>query len=90
LLDPDYQLPLSDHPKYARFKGAENHSISSIDSIFEKKPPLFWQFWTFSMEEKKLAWHHCISQFYWLVPMSRKEGRGEWAAIRTRHKMRES
>jgi hypothetical protein len=25
------QLPLRDQPKYARFKGAENHSISSID-----------------------------------------------------------
>jgi hypothetical protein len=32
LPDLDYQLPLRDQPKFARFKGAENHSISSIDS----------------------------------------------------------
>jgi hypothetical protein len=30
----DYQLPLRDQPKYARFKGAENHGIYSIDSVF--------------------------------------------------------
>jgi hypothetical protein len=30
----DYQLTLRDQPKYARFKGAEDNSISSIDSNF--------------------------------------------------------
>jgi hypothetical protein len=44
LPDPDHQPPLRDEPKYAGFKGAENHSISSIDSSFCLKPPLFWQF----------------------------------------------
>jgi hypothetical protein len=34
LPDPDHQLPLRDQPKYARFKGAKNYSISSTDSIF--------------------------------------------------------
>jgi hypothetical protein len=31
LPDFDYQLPLGDQPKDACFKGAENHSMSSID-----------------------------------------------------------
>jgi hypothetical protein len=31
---PDPAPQLTDKPKYARFKDAENHSISSIDSIF--------------------------------------------------------
>jgi hypothetical protein len=58
LPDFDYQLPLGDQAKYACFKGAENHSMSSIDSIFRLKPPLFWQFLISSTEEK-LVWHHC-------------------------------
>jgi hypothetical protein len=57
LPDPDRQLPLRDKPKNAHFKGAENHSISSIDSIFCLKPPLFWQFSISSIEDK-LVWHH--------------------------------
>jgi hypothetical protein len=36
LSDPNYQLRPKDQPKYARFKGAENHSVS-IDHIFLAK-----------------------------------------------------
>jgi hypothetical protein len=51
LPDPNYQLPLRDKPIYVHFKGAENHSVSSIDSMFCLIPPLFWQFLISSIEE---------------------------------------